>query len=944
MDLLKLKVNKILLIFLFCMILLVQPTSAFEFDNVKSYNPNTKTATITNAFGFGSTIAEITLDSEQELLVLPGEHIIQLYTIENYEDYNNAFGELEFYNKNSGNKKFDKQFRYMYLDNGKWKPLNTNSQLKKGKITIGIEVTIEPGEKTEWIPNLFGERISEWAVFVGAVRYEFYLGPDDTRNPVRLNNWIAQTFRIGTTGPDDDFNLAGISLFINKTGSAITGLGGPIHFSIMVTGVNASDDPDYTNIIAVNTTFNITHWGNGILDWHNITMPNVLLDKDTNYTIILNQSFAPPGLANSTLIRYNSTGSLYAQANGGKFYTSADSGVTWDDGSPANRSILFQVWGELIVITSELISPVTGSTITDSSINFTANQTAIAGFNLKNATYKVWRDDLTLFDETTVSINESLNQTILQINDFTFDGYIWNVIACGQNTTTTVCDSAQSNFTFEVGINVTDLTFNNDTTEGSTESFKVNISVLSESTITETNFIYNNTKFVANFKSVGANKFQVERVITTPSISADVNKSFFFNFIFSGGESINTSINNQTVRALSIDECSAESTLILNFTLRDEENQTILDGALFNTSIEYSVEIFSLEDSIDPILNISNRSSKVNPTLICINNDLVNITYRLDSTIKYESEDRVVEYYNIQNFSLTNISIPQHISLFDLLDTDSTEFKLTFTGSDFLPAEDVLVFVEREYLSENNFKTVELPKTDTNGQTILHLVINDIIYNLVFVKNGILLKNFRNLRAFCDPAIELCTLSLNALSEDSAVVSYDEEIGIAFTSPPEFDNSTNRISFSYTSIDGQSKNISMRVERKDIFGNNTICSNSLNSISGTISCNIPSGITDTTLETTISVDGNEKIISQVTIDGSAFGSMGYVAFFLLTLGLVLAFSNDKNGILLALLISYLGSLALGLSVGGIIGVGSAGIWIIIITVIGLWRLNKNKFD
>jgi hypothetical protein len=35
---------------------------------------------------------------------------------------------------------------------------------------------------------------------------------------------------------------------------------------------------------------------------------------------------------------------------------------------------------------------------------------------------------------------------------------------------------------------------------------------------------------------------------------------------------------------------------------------------------------------------------------------------------------------------------------------------------------------------------------------------------------------------------------------------------------------------------------------------------------------------------------------------------------------------------------------MGFMVGGLLGAGSAGIWILILTIAGIWKLNKNKFS
>ncbi|GAH35333.1 unnamed protein product [marine sediment metagenome] len=95
------------------------------------------------------------------------------------------------------------------------------------------------------------------------------------------------------------------------------------------------------------------------------------------------------------------------------------------------------------------------------------------------------------------------NQTILQINDFTLDGYIWNVLTCGQNVTATECALAEFNYTFALGINTTDLTYNADVTEGSLQTFKINVTTMSGVTVTESNLIYNNTNFGGAWTSFG---------------------------------------------------------------------------------------------------------------------------------------------------------------------------------------------------------------------------------------------------------------------------------------------------------------------------------------------------------------------------------------------------------------------------------------------------------
>lgn len=197
--------KKILLI-LICMILLVGTISAFEFDNIKEYNQETKTATIKNAFGLGDIIAEVYLDTPEIVYVIRGEdRKVAEFTINNYENYFNVFNKIEFYNIKKSMKKIDREFKYKYkknlgfetindyknicevtkeIVNGsnvkkchqeiignhqeekfEWVEINSKEQLPKGKITIGIFTDVKRGDKVEWIPTLFGVKIKEWAIW-----------------------------------------------------------------------------------------------------------------------------------------------------------------------------------------------------------------------------------------------------------------------------------------------------------------------------------------------------------------------------------------------------------------------------------------------------------------------------------------------------------------------------------------------------------------------------------------------------------------------------------------------------------------------------------------------------------------------------------------------------------------------------------------------------------
>ncbi len=480
-------------------------------------------------------------------------------------------------------------------------------------------------------------------------------------------------------------------------------------------------------------------------------------------------------------------------------------------------------------------------------------------------------------------------------------------------------------------------TFVNKTIEGSTETFSIAIQT-SGTQISTASLIYNNTINSATFSSLGDDKFSITKDLVIPSVTTDSNRSFFWNIILSDDSNINSSTNNQTVQNIGIDNCTSNSNVIFNFTVLDEEFQTILS----NVTIEVALNLFPLDRSI-LISNLS-FSSSINPTQICLSTNLTaSVNYSLDAIIKYEEISHAIEYYNIVDFDLNKGSSFQDIKLFDLNLSDSTEFKITFKDSSSRLIEDALVFINRQYVAEDTFKTVEIPLTDSNSETIGHFVRNDIVYNILVIKEGEVMGSFENIRVFCDDfTIDDCVLPLEATEELTIPFEFNEQSGLLFSSNPSFNNETKVMTFTYATTSGSTEIVTMNVERQDVFGNRSLCSDTLTSASGTLSCIVPSTLDDTLLVTTITLGNSTSLITNTQINRSNFGSIGYLAWFILSLVLILAVGDDKTGIFFGMLISYIGAVALGLINRTLFGSGAAGIWIIAITIIGIWQLNKEN--
>ncbi len=597
---------------------------------------------------------------------------------------------------------------------------------------------------------------------------------------------------------------------------------------------------------------------------------------------------------------------------------------------------------------------------------YTCDGTGNCGFATTNRTFTI---DVTLpvinITYPTAKVNYHVMNTNLSLNwtvtDANLDSCWYNyngtntTVTCADNTTQiNITQYSNRNVTFYANDTFENLNsfyrewnysvfensqeFNNQTLEGVINTFTANVTVRESNPITVTNFIYNGTSHIASFSQSG-NDFILTIDFLSPSVNVNTNLTFFWSLLFSDGQIINLTSYNQTVNIINLDDCSVNTVVLYNYTIVDEANQS----QLLNTTAEFSINLLDTERQVY-IFNFSKKYSNINPFAVCISENLLSSTYAVDSIVKYEAIGYAIEYYNILDATITNATIPEKITLYDLFSSDATEFKITFKAEDFTFIENALIYIDRQYIAENNsFKTVELPKTDSNGQTIGHFVRNDVLYNIRVIKDGVVLGNFKNQIAFCeDYAIGNCQIILEATPADFTIFNYDEQLGIIFQSVPTYNENTSAISFDFSTDDGTIKTVSMQVTRDDIFGNRSICNNTITSSSGTLTCSFDPNIDDSTLRVNIFVDDQPVVFSNVKLETSVYGNLGYVLWFFLTFIFILLFAYTKTEILIGLTISFTGAISLGIIKGDIIGIGSAGIWVLVIIILGIYKLNKNK--
>jgi len=752
-------------------------------------------------------------------------------------------------------------------------------------------------------------------------KYEYYIINNDGSAGVFEGGNQSQTFTIGTVGADETIDISGVSLYLFDNS-----FDGELEVHIYDT---AGGSP--SSSIVSNTTIDESTISADPGDWYNFTLPSTTLQKTTTYAITLKATGGGP--AKTVEWRKNRTGGGYS---GGDAFTNDGSGWSEIDTDGNDDDFMFEVWGnlsknEIIFTKKELIKPEDNEIITTTGSNFTANYTITQG-NLTNTTYYLWNSTGIFNNTVTVKLNGTSNTTTEYINELVAGNYEWNVLVCAKNSTSSLCEYADSNYTFEYKpFTVINETWVNNTVEGSKDTFRININVTSGQQISEANLIYNNTAYSSTFTNPETNQYFVEKDLVIPNVDSHTNQTFYWNFIMNDNSVSNSTEHNQSVNYLQIGSCGTHSFQILNYTLRDEQTQKSINISQYNSTIEVDIDIYPIGSDTE-VLNFSGNFSESHEALVCINNNLTDSTYRLYSNVRYDGDGYASEFHNIQNYSLNYSTLQQNITLRHLLDSESTTFLITYKDSTFLPVENALIDITRKYVGEGTFKTVEVAKTDRYGQATGHFQLNSVPYTIIVKKEGAILSTFENIAVVCDDeVIGDCEINLNEDFEGETFSDWGEVGDLSYSF--SFDEDTRTITLTFTTFSGGQKTVSLNTTKFDRFGNDTVCSDQLTSSSGTLTCSVAQSYGNLTMTSYLYSNGELITTKTYTIEkdpSDIFGNAGIIMVFILLITLPLMFTTSKIGMILGVFLGLIMSgLLLIIDTGSIFAETTAIIWFII---------------
>ena len=596
-------------------------------------------------------------------------------------------------------------------------------------------------------------------------------------------------------------------------------------------------------------------------------------------------------------------------------------------------------------ITVNLTSPSNNSQISkDTSQLFNATTTNDT-FSLTNATLYLWFQNGTTWKtqtNTSFAGNFSYNTLNLSISG----DFYWNVLGVQGNGAGINSSFATNNFTLSVRpFIVTQQVYNSPVLEQSTQTFKMVLILDVGYSLSTILFNYNSTNYTGTFSLVNATAYNISISIITPEIVADINKSFYWIINLTDSTTFQSSTLTQQVNDLSIDGCSVNTIRIMNVSLVNEETQVTLNKTADFTSIKINVELYTNVSLLSYAFNFSKWYNQTLPAEVCISDSIANSTYFMNSIIEYDASGYAHEFYHIQNYSLNSSGGDwQNITLYDLNDTQSQNFKIIYKDASFLAVPNALIQIQRKYIDENAFKTVEIPKTDTRGETVAHLQIADTIYTMLVIKNGILLSTFSDIRAICDNQIVGdCTINLNTFASSMDTGDFTQLNDFTFTI--SYANSTRTVSSVFTIPSGATSIVLLNVTINSQTGLQQICGNSLSTSSGTLSCAIPAIYGNQTIIATVYKDSIFQGRAFIKLDQhptTIFGvSLIFISIFMMMTLIGIGVSSDPKIFGIFLIMGAILAILLNLvSANGIFGASATVLWLIIAIVLVLIKSSK----
>jgi len=374
-------------------------------------------------------------------------------------------------------------------------------------------------------------------------------------------------------------------------------------------------------------------------------------------------------------------------------------------------------------------------------------------------------------------------------------------------------------------------TYNTVAFETSNETFTLNMSYDSTYWLTSSATLYYNGTIYNGTKSGTGNTITFTTNLVVPDVDSETNIVFYWNVALTnstGDYYFNVTSHSQTVKTLpeiiiTSLSCSAGFFETINFTFADAGNLSSLTADI-GYNFKYGIGNLTSNEIYGNFTNISSFRICINETI-----DTYGVGY---GEIDYQSSGYVERRFYLYEEQILSNTTTTHHTLYDLINGDATSFIFEAKDYSLNPYSDYLLSLLRWYPDLNEYKVVEMAKTDEDGLTVMKVKVEDIDYRVgLYYNNGTLIKLASAVRMAC--LVNPCTYTLSVSGEEEDYFTiYDIDSSLTF------DDDLKRFVFIWNDPSQKTSEMRLEVYKDAGYQQILICNSTAEGYSGVLTCSI----------------------------------------------------------------------------------------------------------
>jgi hypothetical protein len=387
---------------------------------------------------------------------------------------------------------------------------------------------------------------------------------------------------------------------------------------------------------------------------------------------------------------------------------------------------------------------------------------------------------------------------------------------------------------------------------------------------------------------------------------------------------VNDITENISFYNFDMDNCTNYTQTTLNFTIRDEDTDALVNGTLnlwFNVTSDFILTPLQYNFSF----------SGGNYYAICVpNNTISNWTADMQAEYAHTSYD--TKNYYLVDYLLNTTETA--ITLY--LNNDTSQVTLQVRDYNDDPIEDVYIKVQTYDVGTNSYTTTEIVKTDSEGDAFAQMVLNTVWYTFILELNGeVVLQTLPT-------KITSTTRTFRVNLDTDYFDNYDTSQGITYSLT--YTNATTTFSFTYSDPTNVMQQGCLRLTRRTINGDTVLNTTCQTSAATTILMNISDG----------AVGSNEYIAEAYAIIGGQTFSLDSLSVSFNNTYKIFGLSGIFFGLLIIIVLVMVGiwhpAVAIVMMIVGVIATNVMGIfylnWVYIVTfvilgAITMYRVGKS---